>query len=83
VQSGIPDCRDLDVLMARLVNGVEAEEREEQVGGDAFGASTVCHDQTGVDPVQRPFGDDDRYLVDLRGHELRGLGVGLQQCGGH
>src|ERR1017187_3128390 len=53
VQAGVADCGDLDVLVAFPVDGVEAEEGEEQVGLDAFGPSAVGHDQCRVDALQR------------------------------
>ena len=45
VHAGVADGGDLDVLDALGVDGVEAEEREEQVGLDALGAGAVGHDQ--------------------------------------
>ena len=45
VHAGVADGGDLDVLDALGVDGVEAEEGEEQVGLDAFGAGAVGHDQ--------------------------------------
>ena len=64
MQAGVADGGDLDVLVALLVDGVEPEEREEQVGLDALGAGAVGHDQAGVDPVEGSLGDDDRDLLD-------------------
>ena len=73
------------MLVAGLVDGVEAEEGEEQVGFDAFGAGAVGHDQPGIDPVEGSLGDDDRDLLDGVGHggrparacqmQPRGLGM--------
>jgi hypothetical protein len=37
VKAGVADSGQLDVLVALLVDGVEAEEGEEQVGLDALG----------------------------------------------
>jgi len=82
VKAGVADGGQLDVLVAGLVDGVEAEEREEHVGADPFGAGAVGHDRPGVDPLERSFGDDDRDLLDGVAHEAaalqmqpRGLGI--------
>ena len=42
VQAGVADGGQLDVLVAGLVDGVEAEEREEQVGLDALGRAPLA-----------------------------------------
>src|SRR5262245_28955027 len=68
MQPGIANSRQLDVLVACLVDGVEPEEREEDVGLDAFGASTVGHDKAWVHAVERTLRDDDRDLLDRVGH---------------
>src|ERR1019366_10032833 len=83
MQSGIADGRDLDVLVARLVDGVEAEEGEEEIGVDTFSACAVRHDESGVDTVQRTLRDDDRHLVDGCGHIGGGLSSWFQSCCGH
>jgi hypothetical protein len=57
-----------------FVNGVEAEEGEEQVGCDSFHARAVCHDQAGVDAFQRSARDDDGDFVD-------GVAHGCPPCG--
>ena len=61
---GIADGRELDVLVALLVDHVEAEEREEQVRLDALGARAVRHDQARVHAFERALADDDRHLLD-------------------
>jgi hypothetical protein len=53
-----------DVLVTLPGDGVQAEEREEQVGLDALGRRPAGHDEGRVDPFQRALRHDDRDLLD-------------------
>ena len=82
MKTGISDRRQLDVLVPGLVDGVETEEGEEQVGLDPFGPGSIGHDQSRVDPFEGSLGDDDRNLLDGVTHvsllsqmQPRGLGM--------
>ena len=67
VQAGVADGGELDVLVPGLVDGVQAEEGEEEVRLDALGAGAVGHDQCRVDALQGTLGHDDGDLVDPAG----------------
>ena len=66
---GFPDRGDFEMLESLLVDSVEPEEGEEQIGVDAFGAGPIGHDEPRVNAFEGSFRDDDRYLFD-RGFHL-------------
>ena len=75
VHAGVADGGDLDLLVAALPDRVEAEEGEEDVGVDAFHPGAVGHDQAGIDPLERAFGNHDRDLLDRLRLGLHGQGL--------
>ena len=52
VQPGVADGGHFDVVDRGAMHDVEAEEGEEQVDLDPFGAGTVRHDQCRIDTFQ-------------------------------
>ena len=64
MQAGVADRGELDVLVPGLVDGIQAEEREEEVRFDALGAGAVGHDQRRVDALKRAPGHDDGDFLD-------------------
>jgi hypothetical protein len=59
VQARVAHGRQFEVLVPCPVDGVQAEEREEQIGLDALGACPVGHDQGRIHTFQRTLGHDD------------------------
>src|SRR6478736_13263 len=68
VQAGLADRGHLHVIVARPVDRVEPEEREEEIRLDALHAGAVGHDQPGIDALERSARDDDGDLVDGVAH---------------
>ena len=81
MQSGLTDRGDLDVVVLRPVDRVEPEEREEHVRVDPLHASSIGHDQPGIDALQRAARDDHGDLVDGVAHGVLLCGIQMQPRG--